>query len=278
LLIVACIGLGCRRVKLETSVIRSTFIFDGTVLQSRESLEKGFLPAAPDTHIVRVDRIYAGAADFAEFRGQRITVRILPGSHIGAENLRTGQSLLFLTTPMLVADSLAVEGEARDQRPETVVVVGQREELRLARRIDAAALIVSGSVVSVRPLRPDSDNPQVAAPQEPDPEEFEHDPVWYVATVSISSIGKGRPPGSTVDVLFPTSSDIVWFRSPRYAVKQSGTWLLQRPKAGPRDRPAFTALDPLDFQTGGKTPPRLEKLLRPPKYPAGDPDAKKEKK
>jgi hypothetical protein len=267
LLIVVCAGHGCQR-KLETSVIRSTFIFDGTVLQNRASLEKEFLPGAPDTHIVRVDRIYSGPANFAEFKDQKITVRILPGSPIKAPSLRAGQSLLFLTTPVLLANTLAVEGEARNRRPATVAVIGQREDLRLARRMDAAALIVSGSVVAVRPLRPYDDSQQVAIPLEPDPEEFEHDPVWHVATVSISGVGKGRPPGSSVEVLFPTSSDIVWFRTPRYAVQQSGTWLLQGRKAGPRERAVFTALDPLDFQTGGKAPPQLEKRLRPVAYPA----------
>jgi hypothetical protein len=232
---------GCAHKRpLRDTVVRSTFIFEGTVRQERETREPDFLERGADTYVVRVDRIRQSDKGFDEWEKQEVTVRLLPGSR--ERKLQSNRQFLFLTSPLVIADTLALEGEARQISKEVIDTAERRPELLLAERVELADTIIRGRITGVRPVD-DASN-----------ESGEHAPKWHEAALSVEAYAKRRPKQPAVAVRFPTSRDFVWHLSPRFAAGEFGIWILQdydeprRPRQqGPDRGTVFTALHPLDF-------------------------------
>ena len=86
-------------------------------------------------------------------------------------------------------------------------------EAELTQRLAQAEIVVSGVVVAVAPF----DGPQLG---------FNHAPDWQKATIQIDTVEKGKTTTKTIDVLFASSTDIAWSRSPKLKKGDSGVWLL----------------------------------------------------
>jgi hypothetical protein len=109
-------------------------------------------------------------------------------------------------------------------------------------RAEEASAVVVGRVVGVRQL-------ETAARAGPGGEErqSEHDPRWAVAEVAVDESVKGRKSG-TIEVLFASSEDVMWYRAPKLVVGQKATMLLQKGAPEVEDKRAEAVLDELDVQ------------------------------
>jgi hypothetical protein len=222
---------------VRASIVRSNFIFEATVEQVGGSTLPDYFKTGEETLIVRVTRAFT--PEFQEFLGQRVTVSLLADSPLKAKSTRVGQTLAFLANPLFYGDTLAVEAEAR--RPSAILEqqLSERQQFQLQDRVKLAEVIIYGTVASIEKVPPQE---QVS--------DFEHDPEWMRARVNVSNVVRGGELRQ-VDVFFPSSRDLIWYTSPRFHERQSGTWLLHRQSVGGRrNQREFVALHPLDFREG----------------------------
>jgi hypothetical protein len=140
----------------------------------------------------------------------------------------------------------------------------------LKERIDTADLVVSGTVSAVRlppPAAPLTHAARAADAASAGPVS-EHDPKWREAVVQVASVHKGHHGDDTVTVLFPASTDVRWYKAPKFEPGQRGTFVLHKtkvkeaervephvrallePAAAEKEVDAYTALNPADFQPG----------------------------
>jgi hypothetical protein len=108
-------------------------------------------------------------------------------------------------------------------------------EAELTQRLAQAEIVVSGVVVAVAPF----DGPRQG---------FEHTPDWQKATIQIDTVEKGKPTTKTIDVLFASSTDIAWYRSPKLKNGDSGVWLLHNRDTFGRPVPGLTVVHAADHQ------------------------------
>lgn len=130
--------------------------------------------------------------------------------------------------------------EASDEASEQVAeAIREEDERPLRERVAGAELIVTGEVV-------ESEATQSALSPK-----GEHDPIWWIARVAVKAAHKGRKPRGEIEVLFASSVDRAWAKSPKLYRGVSGILLLRR--VSESDRPegvpqtAFQATDPLDL-------------------------------
>ncbi len=234
----------------ESLIRQSTFIFLGTVVNLNASTMSE-VPANESTAVVRVDEIIEAPGTPSGLLRQEITVQLSqPGS------LKAGDQATFFTRGWLLGNSMAVIEIGHAVGASVQQTGGQAQATRqkmadeaLQAEIAGAESIVAGTVASVRP----SHVPHIGS---------EHDPDWYEAELTISSVVKGHLPGHTVTVLFPHSEDPMWQGAPKFKEGQQGIWLLHRNQMSlPGIKDQYTVLNPLDFQTMENLE-RIRKLLK----------------
>jgi hypothetical protein len=221
---------------------QSNFVFRGTVSRLNATTEPQ-VPASPSTAVVLVDTVIQGDNMVSDVKGKEITVQLL-----SPRSVSVGRPMLFFSNVAVAGKSLAVKEVAHFDATRSSALLSQasnnaksKPERDLQAATARAELIVTGSVASIR--RPEQ-------PQGPPPSE--HDPEWTEAIVTVQSTEKGSAQ-QRVSVWFPASTDIRWFRSPKFQAGQSGVFLLRRTRDVGLQRFAagsqgFTALEPLDFQ------------------------------
>jgi hypothetical protein len=98
----------------------------------------------------------------------------------------------------------------------------QASDSALMERIRSAAVIAAGRVTEVRQV---AFTPSQAAhgPMRIS----EHDPGMAEAVIEVSDAIKGTEKGRKVLVRFPTSTDVRWYRYPKFQVGTSGVFILQ---------------------------------------------------
>jgi len=161
-----------------------------------------------------------------------------------ADELRQLRSPILFTECISLGQQLLLREighvETSDETSRQVAeAITEADERPLLDRIAGAVLIVTGEVV------------ESEATESARSPESEHDPMWWVARVAVKSVLKGRKPASKIEVLFASSTDIAWFKSPKLYTGTSGIFLLRHvredetPKEVPRT--AYEAIDPLDL-------------------------------
>ncbi len=221
----------------------STIIFAGEVEEVHASNLK-ILPARESMALVRVKDVFYAPKTMPELRGQQITLEFAKG-----EALKRGDLAVFYANGWLYGENLAVkevghtpEGAGGESvRKEIAEVRARVEEEKLRGRIAQAAMVVTGKVVTTRPLEAERKKGPVT----------EHDPNLWVAEIQVESFLKGSSSSPRVLVLYPNSDDVMWVRVPKYQPNQEGIWILQIDKTErfthALGAPAYAALDPLDF-------------------------------
>jgi len=223
----------------ERLVAAAGFIFRGSV----EHHWKGEVPTIPtdsgETVAVRIDHVLRSTPVLRSFAGREALVIT---KHAGA--LRQSHSPILFTECISLGQQLLLreigQVEASDDASRQVAeAIHAADERPLREQVAAADLIVLGEVSESRPL------------DRPFPPRSEHDPLWSLARVAVSVVLKGRKQRDDIEVLYASSDDRVWFRSPKLHAGVSGILLLFRlkqdevPKGVPRS--AYQATDALDF-------------------------------
>lgn len=241
---------------------QSRFAFRGTVQRLRATTIPG-LEATDRTVVVRVDEVIHAPEALGDWTGKEITVQL--GSR---ERVRAGEEAIFFTNGWLYGESIAVTsvghrpiGRAARalsvQAGDPVQTLADRD---LRARIASADLIVSGKVTAVRLP---GGVAQMAADASPAGPISEHDPHWQEAVIQVRSVEKGADPGQTTVVTFPSSTDVAWYRAPKFHPGDEGVFILHQGEvehpaparetalgavAETTTTAAQTVVHPLDFQ------------------------------
>ena len=220
---------------LSRLVDGSQFIFLGTVIRQ----------GAPETVMVGPERTVAVRVD--DILQSTDVLRGLAGSTVLVASKDAGTlegRLLFFTNGVAYGDRVVVQevGHAEpspEALRETRALIEAARVRPLLQRIAGADLIITGKVVSSAPA------------EQPSIFRSEHDPDWWIARVQVQSVLKGAKPSKEIEVLYPHSMDIAWYKSPKLEEGLSGIFILRHvnadqspPEVG---RSIYQAVDPLDF-------------------------------
>jgi hypothetical protein len=228
LLTVVCVLVfltGCKTVTepvvpphVEGLINESSFVFIGTV-KKRNATTMPEISATDNMIVVKVDKVLEAAKTLGDYTSRDITVLLRQ-----PEKARVGQQMIFFTNGWLYGRSIAVKevgilpvedmARAQKQVAEGIRLVAEKD---LQRRIANAELVVVGKVRSV-------DKPQISVAQR----ESEHNPLWRQAVITVQSIEKGRFSKKTVVIWFPSSQDVMWYKSPKFSVNQERIWILHK--------------------------------------------------
>jgi hypothetical protein len=233
-------------------VLRSSFIFSGTVIAETASSLKALTPR-PGLSVLRLERGFLVNPMLGDLGGRRITVRTAPNVAGSTIPLRSGERLLIFATAWVHGEEIAVNEIGRlaaDVKTEQEVgtIVASLPERHLSERIASAAVIVHGTVVRISPA---PDVPGIPS---------EHQPEWMRAFIEPKEFLKGEAPagqpnaeGNTVVLLFPGSHDRAFLNVPRPTPKQPAVFLLHR-GSGLLPQNALVAPDPADIQPEQQLP------------------------
>jgi hypothetical protein len=204
---------------------RSAIVVSGTVARVNASLEP-LQKASPQTIVIKVSRIYAGAEIAGDQAGRMVTVIL----RRPAESHMVGTEVLFFGNPRFAGKSLTIaeEGEVLGDAVGAAIkdlenALQARRERPLRERLAAASSIFRGMVESERELD--------EGPEEKDESrelESEHDPEWHVASVRVVTAISGVENGAIINVIFPASRDIMWFKAPKLKAGQEAIFVTHK--------------------------------------------------
>jgi hypothetical protein len=220
--------------KTRSDLPQSTpaFVFKGTVKKIRAATMKD-VPVSDRTAVVRVEQVIESPKSFAHYEGQDITVELA-----GNRKVAAGDEFVFHANSWIFGDSVAVRSVAQERvtkSHETLLKRGgdpseHSKTRQLQEQIDEADLVVSGKVAAVTvPPEPAEHLRGVIAPA-PRMPVSEHDPKWRQAVIQVDETHKGRHDSKQVTVLFPSSTDVRWYKAPKFQAGQKGLFILHKTK------------------------------------------------
>jgi hypothetical protein len=215
------------------------FIFRGRVVRHGTADTELDSEAADRTLTVEIEEVLNSTDVLRGVAGIEATILSDSASEIADGAVR----VFFTECVSLGAHLLAREVGHRDASEESAREIDETlriaAERPLVERVAGAELVCTGEVVSVKPL------------ERPFPPKSEHDPDWSIARVAVHSMLKGLASRKRIEVLFASSEDIVWYKSPKLHEGDSGIFVLRtrQEDEAPEDVPrtVYQATDPLDF-------------------------------
>jgi hypothetical protein len=222
------------------------FVFRGKVVRHGRSDAEPASEAAGETVIVEVQEILRSTDVLRGLVGTEVIV-----VSKNAAAVADGDVGVFFTNCVSLGDQVLAREvgyrkashESVREITESVRIVAQRP---LAERVARADLICTGRVVSVKPL------------ERPSTPRSEHDPDWSIARVNVGSVLKGPRSGKTIEVLFASSEDMVWYKSPKLHEGDSGVFILRTRDEDETPRElaptVYQATDPLAFLPDERLP------------------------
>ena len=253
------------RKRSDTAEAPPAFVFKGAVKKVRSATMKG-VPVGDRTAVVRVEQVIEAPRSFAHYQGQDITVELA-----GKKKVSAGDEFIFHANSWMAGDSIAVRSVT--QEPVTrshaallkseVDPIERRQARQLQGQLDDADLVVSGKVAAVTiPPEPPEHARAAEPPRRP---RSEHDPKWRQAVINIDETHKGSHQSNQVNVVFPASTDVRWYKAPKFQAGQKGVFVLHKTKmktdehhelramakaakGAPDEVEVYTALHPADFQ------------------------------
>jgi len=260
----------------------ATFLFKGTILEIR-SATMTQVPVDKNTVIVMVDQVLEAPRNLAKLGGHRVTVRLS-----GRQKVQTGQELIFYAYGWIFGASVAVqsvkEEAIRQTRAHSALLsrggdpVAHRYNRQVQQRFASADVVLSGKVTMVRvpaeeatsrtpAKRKGRSRASIDSPTMPMGPVSEHSPHWREALIEIDELHKGQHTTRNVVIRFPASTDVRWYKAPKFQPGNQGFFMLRktrltieskgaagRVRAGimaaavPTPAEVYTALHPADFQ------------------------------
>jgi hypothetical protein len=216
---------------------RSGFVFLGEVLRT-SATTMDIVEPTKEMAVVRVERVLRAPDDLGADKGFEVTVRLNAPA-------KKGQRAVFFTVGWISGEGLAVQevGRQAPGNPDAIEkqmgdVVRKDEIAELRRRVKGADGVVVAEVADTRPLG----GKEV-------PPSSEHDPQWRTAVVVVSSGEKGdMREGQRVEIAYPSSDDVMWFRAPKPRKGDRAVFLLHRRRLEERDVQMLAIVDPVDMQ------------------------------
>jgi hypothetical protein len=184
--------------------------------------------------------------------------------------------MMFYTGAWIFGDSVAVQSVRQEPVKASHDALLERggdpvEHLRnrqIRAHFDDVHLVLTGKVTAVRfpagsLTRAKS---RKAAGQKTDWKgpASEHDPKWQEAVIEITGVHKGKHPRGNIVVRFPSSTDVRWYKAPKFQPGQRGYFMLHKvkrtqmepaktvgsPTRGPKAKgpEVYAVLHPEDFQ------------------------------
>jgi hypothetical protein len=221
----------------DTLAQQANFIFKGTV----QKLKAATMPEVPvddRTAIVRVDEIIQAPEALADYAGREITVALS-----GKKAIKESEQAVFYTNGWIFGESLAVQSLDQRPAPKGIAAMGitpgdpvenlanRQSELRFA----AAEVVISGRVTSVRLSSQEVVAGGIGAAALGDEAGTtlskpisEHDPLIQEAVVEVDAVHKGQHAGNEAVVRFPSSTDVKWYKAPKFRPGQQGFFMLHK--------------------------------------------------
>ena len=246
------------------------FVFRGVVKKTRAATMKE-VPVGSRTAIVRVEEVLEAPSALAKLKGQDIAVELS-----GKKKIAKGDTLILHTRSWVFGKSVAVRSE-REERTETTggaraAGLSDPAETRRIRKVraqlDRADLVVSGKVAAVTvPPTPSRARSLTAVKTTEGLRVSEHDPKWRQAVIDVHETHKGSRTPAQVTVLFPASTDVRWYRAPKFQAGQIAVFILKKTKLKTDEHrelrglrrggaagevEVYTALDPNDVHAVGQ--------------------------
>jgi hypothetical protein len=238
---------------LKDLLASSTLAFTGTVTTMGSSSVAGF-PADERTAVVTVREVLKAPSVLALSAGATVTVQLSPALPV----LGAGESASFFTDALAYGDGVAVRELARlpaevaadptrpgvvsGRRRDAAVALRELAQEEIAAHARDADAVVRGYVVALEAVS------QAQAPRE-------HDPHWWVATLTVDLVEKGDIPLAAaardpvpVRVLYANSLDHRWHDALKPKAGQSGLWLLHRTDGPMAEIAPFQVLHRMDLQ------------------------------
>ena len=201
--------------------------------------------AAPGAVVVRVDEVLHAPDALAQLAGSDVTVQLDPA----AKPLAAGAQSAFFTNALAFGDTLSVAEigrlpvDAVAPHVSTSMAMGLSPQLGLRRQLEDRQLrshaaetdaLVVGRVVKL---------------EKAGPTRFaEHDPDWWLATLDVRHVERGRVASGSVQVLYANSLDYRWRNSPKPKAGQDGLWLLHATEGDQRKLGRWVIPDAEDYQ------------------------------
>ena len=270
----------------------ATFVFQGTVTKTKSATMKN-VAVNDQTIVVTVDQVIEAPKSLAKFAGNEITVQL------GArQKVTQGQTMIFHTNGWIFGDSVAVQSikqEPIGRRHAGLLSRGgdpveHRRNQVVQKRYADADTVCSGTVSEVK--LPGDFAPRgrsmraVAEPVVTGPIS-EHNPHWREAVIAIDESQKGAGNKNQMVIRFPASTDVRWYKAPKFTPGQQGYFMLHKTKVSkktavkksgkkagkkaglamhlladekPEAEEVYTALHPEDFQPYSE-PGGIKKIL-----------------
>lgn len=216
---------------------KASIVFEGTVTGVQTNTSDAF-PRAKECITVRVTKFRRLPESLRHTldtkKKQELTVKVTAPAQF-----HRGDQAVFYTRVWIAKDTLALSEVAPSQRLDSSDNSPRASQSRaskaLAKRLAAAELVVQGQVLEVNPVRQEGKRPV-----------SEKDPQWADAVIHVEKVLKGKLPEKDAKVIvrFPQSKDVLWFKSPKFQVRQQGIWLLHKQEKMSQ----YRAPDAADFQ------------------------------
>jgi hypothetical protein len=230
---------------------RSSLIFDGKIIKTNSSLEPLEIHGQPSA-VIEIGHLIWSRPIFAGYTHQQITGVF---SHTNDPDIRPGEPMTIFASARIMGRTLTVDivGFERIENgtgihSEIENAIRNMEDNAINRRADSAVLVIIGKVNAIHPFE---GHPKFLS---------EHDPGWKTAEIGVQTVLKGVHKAKTIQILFASSEDIRWFKSPKLHEEEHKVFLLHErgdqasklEKAIPENK--LAVVDPLDVLLADAAP------------------------
>jgi hypothetical protein len=207
---------------LADLVRESSVSFTGTVTHV-EAATMTDIPVDSRTVVVQVDAVLHAPPTLRNLTGSQVTVQLAPRSR----TLAVGDTASFFTEPTVFGDTLAVQEIGR-LASDSMASRTMKAAADGSMALDDVALQVLSDDLVAHARTADGVVVGVVAGLEKaeDISLAEHDPDWWVATISVSNVVSGKHRRGDLRVLYANSQDVRWRTHPKPRAGQEAAWIL----------------------------------------------------